>query len=75
MIVLMLAVLMVAGCSGLIANAKYSALIDATVAVSDTATTRAVAGDMSGDDMVRALQADNTSWHNIQNAKNGTVAK
>jgi uncharacterized protein YceK len=71
LIVSLLVLLIVAGCSGVIANAKYTKLITDTVAVSDEATTRAVAGAMSSAEMIQIIKLDNASWHHINNARIG----
>jgi len=73
LIVLLLVVLLFAlcGCSGVIVNAKYSALIDRTVAYSDVIAEKAEKGELTQEQMVKALKWQAGVWHAIKDAKDG----
>ena len=68
---LMLAAMMIAGCSGVTLSPRYSQILDQTTAWSDAAATRAEAGQMTPDEQTRALRQNATMWAEFQNARDG----
>ena len=73
LIVLVLAGGAIAGCSGVIVNAKYSAKIDQTAAWAKVVATRAAAGQLTPADMATALNTSADHWADIKDAKDGKV--
>ena len=73
LLVLLLFVLLFAlcSCSGIIVNAKYSTLIDRTVAYSDVIAEKAEKGELTKEQMVKALKWQSQVWHAIKDAKDG----
>ncbi|RLF49976.1 MAG: hypothetical protein DRN20_00460 [Thermoplasmata archaeon] len=73
LLVLLLTVLLFAlcSCSGVITNAKYSALIDRTVAYSDVMAEKAEKGELTKEQMVKVLKWQAGVWHAIKDAKDG----
>jgi len=65
-----LAVLL-AGCSGVILNAEYTALLDRTAAISAETAARAEAGELDSAQMARALRAQAEVWRRFQLAREG----
>ncbi len=61
------------GCSGLLANATYSALIDKTVALSDETLARWPTLDAN--QQAAAFAGQNAVLHRLQDAKNGVEGK
>lgn len=61
----------VGGCNGVWTNAEYATLIDQSAAMSKEASTRAVAGTMTCDEMKVALTLQAETWQKFKNAKDG----
>jgi uncharacterized protein YceK len=71
LILLIVAALLTAGCSGVIMNAKYSSLLDQTAALSQDTADRATAGTLTPDDMKTSLVLQASIWQQFRNARNG----
>jgi len=71
MIVIALVGLMLAGCSGVVMNAKYSALLDKFVVLSQADATMALNKQMDANDMTSALVDQYAMFKQIQDARDG----
>jgi len=61
----------VSGCSGVILSAKYSNLLDTTASLSAETARRATAGDLSAEQMAGALDGQAKVWKQFQDARDG----
>ncbi len=61
----------VAGCSGVIMNAEYSALLDKTTTLSIETATRAKVGALTQDEMTEALVKQSETWRKFRDARDG----
>jgi len=69
--VVLLAALLLPGCSGVIMNAEYSRLLDQTVVIADEIAKRAEAGSFTSQEMIDALRWEAKEWHRFQDARDG----
>jgi len=60
-----------AGCSGVILSAEYSAKLDQTAALAGGFASDAEAGRMDANDMARCLRYNATAWELFQDARDG----
>ena len=70
-IVLLILVGLLSGCSGVIMNAKYANLLDQTAAISQETAERAVAGQLTEDEMKAALVVQANVWQMFRDAREG----
>ena len=70
-ILLMLAGLFLAGCSGVILNAEYSRLLDETAAWTSEVSRRADANQLTAGAMRDALRYSADHWRLFQDARDG----
>ena len=71
MIVIALVGLMLAGCSGVVMNPEYSALLDKFVVLMEADATMALNKQMDANDMTSALVDQYTMFKQIQDARDG----
>jgi hypothetical protein len=60
-----------AGCRGVILSAEYSQILDETAALSARTAEMAEAGQLSEDNMVKALKRQAEIWQEFQKARDG----
>jgi len=68
---LIVCVCLMSGCSGVIVDAQYSALLDRTAALAAETAARADAGKLSPAEMTAALDAQAKTWALFQDARDG----
>ena len=71
LILIIVAALLVGGCSGVIMNAEYSQLLDETAALSAETADRAEQGKLSSEEMAQALRLQATAWQKFRDARDG----
>ncbi|MHC4717524.1 MAG: hypothetical protein ACYS5V_11175 [Planctomycetota bacterium] len=74
-ILLLLALTASAGCGGVILSPRYSRLLDDTAAISAETARRAEAGDLSAEEMARALSRQADVWRKFQQARDGEAGR
>jgi hypothetical protein len=70
-ILAVLLVFIASGCSGVILSAEYSELLDQTAALSAETARRAEAGQLTEQQMARALRDEADIWQQFRNARDG----
>lgn len=73
--ILLLALTASAGCGGVILSPQYSRLLDDTAAISAETARRAQAGDLSAEEMARALDSQADIWRKFQQARDGEAGR
>lgn len=71
LIVVVLAGVLLAGCSGVMMNARYSMLLDKTCAISAETAARAQAGTLTEMDKTAALVKQAETWRLFKDARDG----
>jgi len=69
--VMVLMVVVMGGCSGVWMNAEYSQLLDETEALSTESARRAEAAEFTTEQMVEALKMQASVWGRFQDARDG----
>jgi len=69
--VLLVLLVVCAGCSGVWMNAEYSQLLDKTVALSKETAARAEAGSLTEADMKASLTVQAAVWQRFKDARDG----
>ena len=64
-------VVILAGCNGVWTNAEFSKLLDEAAVLSKVDAEKAVAGEMTPEQMVRSLSMQADIWRLFKNAKDG----
>jgi len=72
--VVLISCLVVSGC-GVVMSAKYANLLDQTTAMSAEVARRAETGQMTQDEMVRALKLQAETWAQFKAAREGREVK
>lgn len=72
--VVLMAVVLASGCSGVIMNAQYSSLLDQTVALSVNTALRADANSLTVPEMKACLKAQAGVWQRFADARDGKDA-
>jgi len=67
----LLAVLLIAGCRGVVMNPQYSDLLDRTAGLSNETARRAAQGELTSEQMTAALTAQADTWRKFQAARDG----
>ena len=75
LLVVLVVLPVLAGCSGVWMNAEYSALLDKTTALSIETATRAKVGALTQDEMADALVKQSETWRKFRDAKGGKVGE
>lgn len=75
MILLLVGVVFLAGCSGVIMDAKYSTLLDQSCAWSAEAAARADANTLSVDEMKQALNINSDIFRSFKDGRDGRETK
>ena len=71
LLLLLMLVLFLSGCSGVIMNAEFSELLDKTCAISDETANRAQQGELTQSQMKDALVKQAMTWRLFKNARDG----
>jgi len=71
LIIMLVLLVLMAGCSGVIMNPKYAELLDKTSILSDAWADRAEAGTMTPEEKTAALRANADFWAEFRAAKDG----
>jgi len=71
LILIIVAALLVGGCSGVIMNAEYSQLLDETAALSAETADRAEQGTLAPEEMAQALRLQARTWQLLVEARDG----
>ena len=74
-IALLLTLTASAGCRAVILSPEYSRLLDDTAALSAETARRAETGDLSADQMTRALTGQADVWRKFQQARDGEAGQ
>lgn len=70
-VLLLVATLLLGGCSGVRMNAQYSQLLDETAALSAKTAALATDGQLTAQQMVQALQQQAEIWQLFRDARDG----
>jgi hypothetical protein len=75
MILALVGLMILPGCSGVIMNAEYSALLTSTASLSAETAVRAQTGQLSPDEMKSALVEQANTWAKFVAARDGVECK
>jgi len=70
-LIVLVLIALLPGCSGVILSAKYSALLDTTASLSAETARRAAGGNLTAEQIQQSLDKQAATWKLFQDARDG----